>query len=99
MLDFVENSCLNQIVSEPTRDDNILDLVLVTQENLVDNVSVGVHLGSCDHRLLRLDTRAQTRIAEYKVLVPNFKRADFERIRQPLTNFQLVSNIDIEESW
>ncbi len=30
--------------SEPTRDDNILDLVSVTQENLVDNVSVGEHL-------------------------------------------------------
>lgn len=99
MLDFVENNCLSQMVSEPAHDNNILDLVLVTPENIVDNVSVGEHLGSCDHRLVRLDIRVQTRIAENKVLVPNFKRVDFERIRQSLTNFQLVSNINVKESW
>ncbi len=81
MIDFVENTCLSQMVNEPRCDNNILDLVLVTQENLVDNVSVGKHLGSCDHRLVRLDIRAQTKIAENKVLVPNFKRAYFEKIR------------------
>ncbi len=74
MLDFVEHNCLNQIqmVNESTRCNYILDLVLVTQENLVDNVSVGEHLLSCDHRLVRLDLRAQIRIAENKILVANF---------------------------
>ncbi len=55
MLNFVENNCFSRIVSEATRDNNILDLVLLTQENQADNVSVGEHLGPCDHRLLRLD--------------------------------------------
>ncbi len=56
MPDFVEPNCLSQMVSEPTRD-NILDLVLATQENLDDN--------GCDHRrTVRLDLRAQSRIAE-----------------------------------
>ncbi len=96
MLDFVEHNCLSQIDSEPTRD-NILEFVLVTQENLVDNISVGEHLGSCDHRQVRLDLRAQTKIAENRILVSNFKRADFERIRQSFANFQLISNIDVEE--
>ncbi len=99
MLDFVEHNCLRQMVTESMRDNNILELVLVTQENLVNNVSVGEHLRSFDNKLVRLDLRPQTRIAENNIFILNFKRADFVRIRQPLTNFQLVSNIDIEESW
>ncbi len=81
ILDFVEYNCVSQMVSEPKRDNDILDLVLITQENLVDNVSVDEHLGSCDHRLVHPDLRAQTKIAENKILVPIFKRVDFERIR------------------
>ncbi len=57
MLDFVERDSLSRMVSEPMRDDNIFDLVLVTQENLVDNVSVGEHLGSSDHILVRLELK------------------------------------------
>ncbi len=100
MLDFVEHNCLSQIqmVNESTRCNYIVDLVLVNQENLVENVRVGEHLLSCDHRLVRLDLRAQTRIAENKILVTNFK-SGFERIRHSLTIFQLISNIDVEESW
>ncbi len=98
MLDFVEYNCFSQMVSEPTRKTNTLDLELVTQENLVDNASVGEHLGSFVHRLVCLDLIAQTRIAGNKILVPIFKRADFKRIRQSLTNLQLVSNTDVEES-
>lgn len=99
MLDFVENNCLSQMVSEPTRDNNILDLVLVTQENLVENVSVGEHLGSCDHRLVRLDLRAQTRIADNKILIPNFKRANFDGLRRSLKNFKLDTDTDVETNW
>ncbi len=79
MLDFVEHNCLNQMVSEPPHDNNILDLVvLVNQENLVANVSIGEHLGSCDHRLVHLNLRVQTRIAENKILVPNVTRANLK---------------------
>ncbi len=68
--------------SEPTRDDDIIDLVLVTQENLGDNVSVSEYFESCDHTLVGLNIRAQTRITENKIKVTSFKRADYETIRQ-----------------
>ncbi len=78
MLNFAEHNCLSQMFSEATHDNNVLDLVLVTPENLVDNVSVGDHFGSCDQRLVRLDLVAQTKFAENKILFPNFKRADLK---------------------
>lgn len=55
MLDFVENDCFSQMVNEPTRESNIFDLAIASQENLLDNVSFGKHLGSCDHSLVLLD--------------------------------------------
>ncbi len=59
MLGFVENSCLSQMVSEPMHDNNIIDLALVTRDNLVENITVGEHLRSCYHRLVRFEVRAQ----------------------------------------
>ncbi len=55
MLDFIEDNRFSEMISEPTHGNNILDLVLLTQENLDDNVSVCEHHGSCDHRVARLD--------------------------------------------
>lgn len=52
------------MVTEPVHNNNVLDFVLVTQKNLVDNVSVDEHLRSCDRRLVCLNLRAETRIAE-----------------------------------
>jgi hypothetical protein len=39
-IDLVEEHCLQQCVTEPTREKNILDLVLTTNENLVHKVDV-----------------------------------------------------------
>ncbi len=68
MIEFLEENYLSQMVSEPTRQNNILDLVITkakrilqltvvitTQDNLVSNVTVGEHFGSCDHKLVRID--------------------------------------------
>ncbi len=82
MIEFLEENFLSRMVSEPTRENNLLDLVITTQDILVSNVTVGEHFGSCDHKLVRIDIKAQTKVTENKVKVPNFKRANFVEIRQ-----------------
>ncbi len=99
MLDFVGNDFLSQMVSERTRDNNILDLVLVTWDNSVENVTISEHLGSYDDRLVRLDVRARISVAVNKILVLNFNKANFDGIRQSLKDIKLASNTDVEESW
>ena len=41
-------------MKEPTREDNILDLVLTSIDNLISNLEMGRKLGSSDHQEIRL---------------------------------------------
>ncbi len=93
MIEFLEENYISQMVSEPTRQNNILDLVITTQDNLVSNVTVGEHFGSSDHKLVRIDIRAQTWVTENKVKVPNFKRANYVEIRKnkQIYNYQMTA--------
>jgi hypothetical protein len=43
------DSFLLQHVQEPTRENNVLDLVLSSTEGVVDNLEVKEHLGNSDH--------------------------------------------------
>ncbi len=48
---------LHQHVNGPTRDYNILDLILSTCEDLVTDVNVGLGLSISDHRLITLKVK------------------------------------------
>ena len=41
MMDIVHDNFLTQLINEPTRDSNILDLVLTTSPDLVNHLSIG----------------------------------------------------------
>ena len=41
LLDIVQDNFLTQLVKSPTRENNIMDLVLVTSPDIIENVSVG----------------------------------------------------------
>ncbi len=49
MVEFLDDNFLHQSVSQRTREKNILDLVIVSQDHLIHNVAVGKHFDSCDH--------------------------------------------------
>ena len=99
MLEFLEDNFLSQLVNQPTRENNILDLIIVSNDRLVNDVIVGEHLGSCDHRLLRTSINAATKITENKSLVPNFRRADFVNFRSEMSCYQLPEGLDVENAW
>ena len=48
MLEFL-NKFISQLVSEPTRKNN---LVIASQDHLINNAAVGENFGSCDHKLI-----------------------------------------------
>ena len=39
-IEALEENCLNQAVTEPTRQDSILDLVLTTNPSIIEHISV-----------------------------------------------------------
>ncbi len=54
-LDLSLDCYLVQKVNEPTRGENILDLVLVSDENMVENVKVSEPFGTSDHNVITYD--------------------------------------------
>ncbi len=99
MLEFLEDNFLSQLVSEPTRENNILDLVIVSQDRLISNVKVGEHFGSCDHKLVRADISTLIKVLENKTLVPIFRRGNFEDLRLAILHLQLPNTAQVDEAW
>ncbi len=55
---------MTQIISQPTRENNILDLVFVTDPDLVCEEKVGEILSGCDHNLIRFSIRTDHELLE-----------------------------------
>ena len=80
-LEVVQDNFLHQFVTEPTRGDNILDLVLSNRENLINNVNIGDKLGSSDHNEIRFNINWRNKPIENLTVVPNFRQANYDGLR------------------
>ena len=61
-LDLTRNCFLIQHVLKPTRYDNILDLVLSSEEDMVEELFVLKHLANSDHNIITWKTTCETAI-------------------------------------
>ena len=55
-----QDSFLTQHVLEQTRGDNVLDIVLSSQTELVDNVKIHEPLGNSDHNQIHFDINVKS---------------------------------------
>lgn len=92
-----------QLVDIPTRDQNILDLVLTSAPETVG--VIGCIDGFSDHRLLELtiEIPSTTRHAKPKNIL-NYKKADFRAINKGLKSFseaflKTFSHRSVSENW
>ncbi len=83
-LRVLQDNFLKQVVTEPTRGDNILDLVLTNDENMISEVDVGSQLGCSDHREIRFNLEWEENGDNNLTLVPDFRRANYEGLRRHL---------------
>ncbi len=84
LVDILEDSFLSQLVTQPTRGNNILDLVLTTDTDLLSECEVGERLSGCDHHMIRLRLRTNHQLAENNSKVPEYRHANFDRARKML---------------
>ena len=68
----VNNNFLFQGVTEGTRSSNILDLVLTSEENMIENVTVGEPFGSSDHQIIRFNFIACKEGSKVEIKVHEF---------------------------
>ena len=57
---LIQDSFLTQPVLEPTVGDNVLDIVLSSQKELVDNVKIHDPLGNSDHNQIHFDINVKS---------------------------------------
>jgi len=101
LLQWALDNFLFQEVKEPTRGENILDLIFSTDEDLVTQVVVGECLGTSDHNVVtctleNLEVPSSERSRGGR---PNLRLANFGRFRRELADLPLPADGSVEYLW
>ena len=98
LMHFVEENFLYQHVNEPTRNSNVLDLVISNQLFLIKNIKVREHLGTCDHNMIEFEINKKANPQKVPIYVPNFSKANYEELNKALSNITLETD-NINKVW
>ena len=102
LLDFCNENSLEQHVAEPTRLEHILDLVLTTRSDIVDNVSVSTPFAGSDHSTVEFSCTVSPPLDDSSEK-RNFSKADFDSMASWLDEFNwifaLSSASTVDEYW
>ena len=79
-IDLLNENSLHQHVTEPTRGENILDLILSAEPDLITNCEVGPTFSTSDHCYITCNVEV-FKSASHRRYKPNIYRADWDTIR------------------
>ena len=91
-LDCCNRNNLKQIVKNPTRDGNILDIVLCSEPSSVRCLEIAPRFAaSCDHESVDFSLNRPTAARQLPKSVPNFRKADTAAILRHLSGVNWVA--------
>ncbi|WAQ95747.1 hypothetical protein MAR_028437, partial [Mya arenaria] len=102
-LDIINDQNMTQMVSENTRNDNILDLFLTTNLTFVDKVNIIP--GISDHDIISTIVNARPNILKQKPrIVPLYRKANWDDFKQFMNTtksdiLQGSDSLSVEEIW
>ena len=104
MLDFVNANFLTRLINTPTRNDNILDLVLSTNPDIIYDLEI--HPGMSDHNAItyqvNLSVKRQKKPDRY---VYQYKKGNIENIKKDMEDLCTIFESEnrreksIDENW
>lgn len=106
--DFVSTNGFIQVVDSPTRDENILDLVLCNSQLLINDCNVVAPVGESDHNTVVFNITGEVSNNSVDVTAPfvavkDFKSADYLSLNNYLSGIdwqRILANIhDIQVMW
>ena len=100
LIKLMKKLYLYQFVSEPTLDNNILDIVLATDLDLIYSCEVGEILSNSDHKIIRCKVNCEVNVEENAILVPNYKKGNILRLKTELQKVHwrtILANKNIEQ--
>ena len=80
----VQDNFLTQHVLEPTRAARVLDIVLSSQKEFVDNVVIQEPLGGSDHNQLHFNINIKSDKTKVKKCRRDFRKGNYKEIRKRL---------------
>ena len=99
---LVQDNFLTQHVLEPTRAARILDIVLSSQKEFVDNVVLQEPLGSSDHNQLHFNIKIKSDKTKVKKSRRDFRKGNYKAIRKRLAHIDWndkMKNKTATECW
>ena len=100
-LDVVMDNLWSQHVTEPTRLDSLLDLVMTSNPNMVDEVEVMAHLGHSDHCMVQWEMNYHVEL-EQPLPTRDFKNAKYDKMKDELNQVswsEEIGSCQTEEAW
>ena len=79
-MDIVQDNFLHQHVKQATRGANILDLVISSEEDLVDDLRIGSPIGGSDHASIEFRLNLSWRVKEENNIGLDYRKADYVSI-------------------
>ena len=101
-LESVQDFFLYQHIHKPTRAGNILDLVLSTEQNMIENITVNESFCTSDHNTIEFSITKQVQVKQSIELVPDFRRANFNALRKHFYEIDwsiTLGDYDVENQW
>ena len=102
-LDQTQDLFLHQHVNEATRGENILDLILSTNEEQVRNVVVTERFGTSDHNKICFEILVKEETKQWKEKYRDYRSADFNQIRKELgrvdNSHRDDENSNVQSMW
>ena len=105
LIDIAQDNALDQIVDEPTRGDNTLDLVFTNNSTLINNAQSMPPLSpQADHNTVFIDMNIKPKVCRQPPRkVYKFNKADWETIKEEVTNLSdrllQESHLNTQELW
>ena len=100
--DLIIDNCLSQHVLEPTREGNILDLIITSSSDMIDQVVISEHLGKSDHYSLRWKLSYSVDRATVQANRRNFHKAKYVEMQKWLAEIkwlELFNELHVENMW
>ena len=99
LLEFVHNEFLHQWVDKPTRGDNILDIVLTTEDDLISNITVGENIGKSDHKIVRFQINVPQHRDKKIVKKLDYRQSNWTQLKEYIKNLEYNETGSIDIHW
>jgi len=103
-VECINNKFLYQLVEEPTRGNNFLDLLLCSDDSIVQKVTVGEPFESSDHQVIRFELNFKKNDGSAKVQTYDYFKTDYNEVREFCESLDMNSTVkshlhNVEEIW